>query len=154
MSWILSKEEWIDVSPTMKSTNGFPGFLFPFFSPSAQMEKNKSITWAAGSLLLFFSLLPCRWPFCQHALPLCCRYSKQFIKWNAKPDICCFFGRLFVVGYPLKSGTRRLLFTWLPSGAWKLLLFLLSHLSHLVDVSIWFFFSILRRFGATQGFDI
>lgn len=143
MSWILSRKNGLMVywqwSLQMASLFS-PVFFFP-----PQMEKNKSIMWTAGSRLL--SLLCCRWPFCKNALPLYYRYSKQFIKWNAKPDICSF-----LAGYLLKSGTCHLLFTW-PFGLPKAppLLCTAIHTMSKCQSVLLFFDSIMVQ---ARGFDI
>lgn len=86
-------------------------FFFSFFCPNWVKQINKVGPWFSFTLS---SLLPCRWPFCSHAPPLCYRHRKQFIKWNAKPDICRFLVA-FLVGYPPISRTCYLLFM-LPLG--------------------------------------
>lgn len=74
----IVEEEWTDISLAMKSTNGFPIFHILFFFD--RIEKNKSITWAAASLLLSLQTFPAADLFANMHFPCVTDTPKQFIK--------------------------------------------------------------------------
>lgn len=88
-------------------------WLPPFFFLLNSM-KNKSIMWAAASLLLSFRSFPADDLFANMHFPLCCRYLKPFIKWNAKRDIFSF-----LAAWPTKMWNMLFAFhvtSWVPAS--------------------------------------
>lgn len=96
MSWNLSGKNGKTLFWQIKPWNGFT-----FFFCTLQWE-NKSMKLAT---CFYFTFLFC-WPFCSHTPPLHYRPAKQVKKWNANPDICSPFGRLFA---------------WLHANIWNML---------------------------------
>lgn len=75
----------------------------PFLRLKWEKQINEVGPWFCFTLL---SLHHFCWPFCSCAPSLCYRPAKQVKKWNANPDICSSFGRLFA---------------WLPANIWNML---------------------------------
>lgn len=142
----LVEEEWIDVSLATKATNGISVFSVVFIPQPKKKKKGRRINnmsfWFGFTSL---SLLSCCWPFCKHALPLCYWCPKQFIKWNAKADICSF-----LVAWLAEFCNMPFVFHVTPPGPWKPLP-PLHRCSYLVQVSIcfaiFFFFLTPRQSG-------